>query len=124
MLLAERTFTSYDVCKYARVTYRQLDYWTRCGRITPMTVKQHTSRLMDTGSGVWRRWTYEDIFIVAVIGRLRDAHVDFPVIDNIIVSIRDAPERDYVEALTNNDAIGLTLNLRLIRNELDKAIAS
>lgn len=106
----ERMFTSFDVCRLASVTYRQLDYWTRTGRINPTAY--------NVGSGYHRQWTFDEIFVVRVIGRLREAHIDFPIIDSVIATLREVPGIARIEAHTADPAIDININVTQIRNEL------
>lgn len=62
-MIATRTFTSYEVCELAGITYRQLDYWCRIGLIGPSSRMAH-------GSGSRRRYTAHDVCVVAVVGKL------------------------------------------------------
>lgn len=123
MIVTDRSFTSHDVCRFARVTYRQLDYWTRTGRVTPGH-DDSSSRFLDTGSGVYRRWSFEDLFIVSVIGRLREAHIDFPIIDSIIATLREIPGIARIEAHTADTAIDISVDVALIRDDLETAFKS
>lgn len=51
-----------EVCRRAGVSYRQLDYWIRCGILTPAREAR--------GSGSARRFTATDLLAVWVAGRL------------------------------------------------------
>jgi hypothetical protein len=57
------TYSSDDVCRLVSCTYRQLDWWTRSGVIEPAVPAQ--------GSGTYRRWTAEQVRVVAAITVLR-----------------------------------------------------
>lgn len=57
------TFSSHEVCKLAGITWRQLDYWTRTGVLTP-------SWRGVRGSGGKRRWTDADVYQARVVGLL------------------------------------------------------
>lgn len=50
------TYSSAEVCQLAGVTYRQLDYWTRCGLVEPF--------VQATGSGSRRRWSQVELLRV------------------------------------------------------------
>lgn len=54
-------FSSVVVCRMSGVTFRQLDYWTRIGLVTP-SVRQATS------SGHRRRWSLRDVMLVTALG--------------------------------------------------------
>lgn len=62
-LMARPVWTSVDVCRRARVTYRQLDYMVRTGILSPAGAV--------CGSGTQRRYTDLDLLGVAVAGHLR-----------------------------------------------------
>jgi hypothetical protein len=50
-------------------TYRQLDYWTRCGWL--LDDPEHTLGLNTLpGSGYWRKWTERDRRVAALMMRL------------------------------------------------------
>ena len=55
-----RSYSSPEVCKATRATYRQLDYWERTGLIKP-SVREAS------GSGTQRRYSDEDVKRVRVI---------------------------------------------------------
>lgn len=61
-------FRSPVVCRIAGVSYRQLDYWTRTGLITPSV---HDA----VGSGSARLWSRDDIVRLRVISAFLDAGV-------------------------------------------------
>src|SRR3712207_4088954 len=56
------------VCKIVGISYRQLDYWTTTGLVTP-TVRDAE------GSGTQRLYAFEDIVQLKVIKKLLDAGV-------------------------------------------------
>jgi hypothetical protein len=49
------------------VTYRQADYWCRNGVLGPELARP-------TGSGTYRRWTAEDVLVLAAVARVADAN--------------------------------------------------
>lgn len=57
-------FTSDEVCDLTGVTYRQLDCWTTAGVITPTVPAR--------GSGSRRRFTEDDVLLVALAARLAE----------------------------------------------------
>lgn len=61
-LLERPVLSSVEVCRRAGVSYRQLDYWIRCGVLTP-SYSAH-------GSGTQRRFSEADALAVWVAGRL------------------------------------------------------
>ncbi len=54
--------SSYEVCRQAGITYRQLDYWYRTGILTPAR--------QGHGSGNAHRWSEADLVRVRVIKHL------------------------------------------------------
>lgn len=55
-------FNSYDVCRMAGITYRQLDYWVRTNLLAPS--------VPSAGSGTGRRWTGDDVRRAKIVGLL------------------------------------------------------
>lgn len=62
MMLAVELLSSMELLDGTGITYRQLDYWTRCGAIRPQ-VEAH-------GSGTWRGWLESDRARLIRIARL------------------------------------------------------
>lgn len=63
MTVTPPLLSSYDVCRAAGITFRQLDYWVRTGLLTP-------SVRNPGGSGCPRRWSEADVYRARVIGLL------------------------------------------------------
>lgn len=61
-----RSYSSPEVCKATRATYRQLDYWERTGLVTP-SIREAS------GSGSQRRYSEEDLERVLAIVKLLGA---------------------------------------------------
>jgi DNA-binding transcriptional MerR regulator len=70
------------VCKIVGVTYRQLDYWTTTGLVTPSV------RDAD-GSGSQRLYGFDDILQLRIISRLLDAGVSLQRIRKAIEFVRE-----------------------------------
>ncbi|HVM40616.1 MAG TPA: MerR family transcriptional regulator [Acidimicrobiia bacterium] len=64
----EPGFRGPEVCKIAGISYRQLDYWTRTGLISPSIAEAR-------GSGTQRLYSYRDLVEVKVIKSLLDGGV-------------------------------------------------
>jgi DNA-binding transcriptional MerR regulator len=62
----EEGFRGPQVCKIVGITYRQLDYWTRTGLVTPSLQEA-------TGSGSQRLYSFNDLLQLKVIKSLTDA---------------------------------------------------
>ena len=61
--MAAAGFSSSEVCAMAGVTYRQLDYWTRLGLVSPSITPA-------AGYGSQRRWSTADLAAVTRIGEI------------------------------------------------------
>ncbi|MGC8498869.1 MAG: MerR family transcriptional regulator [Acidimicrobiales bacterium] len=100
------------VCRLTGVTYRQLDYWSRTGLITPSIQEAR-------GSGTKRSYSYEDVLEVKVIKSLLDAGVSLTRARQAVACLRDAlgadlksaslvlSERGSVLARTDGDLVDL-----------------
>jgi DNA-binding transcriptional MerR regulator len=69
-------------CTAAGITYRQLDYWTTTGLVTP-------SVRAAEGSGSQRLYAFEDIVLLKVIKRLLDTGVSLQRIRTAIEFVRE-----------------------------------
>lgn len=78
----EALFSTPDVCRLARVSFRQLDYWSRVGVITPEQAAK--------GSGSARRFTGAQARDVAMIGRLRELGVSLDAIEETLSAFATA----------------------------------
>jgi hypothetical protein len=65
--LAPPLLSSYETAALADISYRQLDYWCRCGVIVPVQDAR--------GSGTRRRFTPSQVRALSVCGRLAELHV-------------------------------------------------
>lgn len=66
---ARLAFTSSEACSAAGVSYRQLDYWTRCGAIAPSITPA-------AGCGSRCEWSIDDVARLARIAALRRRAID------------------------------------------------
>lgn len=57
---SQTTFTSKQAAQLTGITYRQLDYWTRQGYITPIVEAD--------GPGSRRRWSLEQVERLCIVG--------------------------------------------------------
>lgn len=64
------------------ITYRQLDYWTRCGYITA---------LHDGGAGNYRAWANSELAVAALIARLRGAGLELPAAASVARTATEHP---------------------------------
>ena len=58
-----RSWSSTELCAAAHISYRQLDYWTRTGAVTPSLDE-------GDGSGTRRGWSTLDVARVAAIAEV------------------------------------------------------
>lgn len=65
------TFSTTEVVTLAGASYRQLDYWSRCGVFDVLPEFVATP-----GSGVPRRWTPEHVQALTVCSRIADSFTD------------------------------------------------
>lgn len=70
------------VCKVVGISYRQLDYWTTTGLITPSVRDAE-------GSGSQRLYAFEDIVQLKVVKRLLDAGISLQQIRKALEWVRD-----------------------------------
>lgn len=75
-------FRGPDVCKIVGITYRQLDYWTRTGLLTPSIAQAR-------GSGTQRLYSYRDLVEVKVIKSLLDGGISLRRARRAIEYLRD-----------------------------------
>ncbi|CAN5431352.1 hypothetical protein BH23ACT7_BH23ACT7_26990 [soil metagenome] len=70
------------VCKIVGISYRQLDYWTTTGLVTPSIRDAE-------GSGSQRLYGFEDIVMLKVVKNLLDAGVSLQRIRSAIEFVRE-----------------------------------
>lgn len=68
-----RLFTTKEACEVAGITERQADHWVRIGQVLA------PSSTPWTGSGIHRRWTVEEVRVLAILGVLAAAHAPMTV---------------------------------------------
>jgi DNA-binding transcriptional MerR regulator len=84
----EQGFRAPEALKIAGVTYRQLDYWTRTGLITPSIKDAH-------GSGSQRLYSFQDLATLKVIRRLLDAGVSLQRIRKAVEHLNTMQKRPH-----------------------------
>ena len=62
----QQGYTGPEVCKITGISYRQLDHWTSTGLI-------NASIRNIKGSGFHRLYSFNDIVLVKLVNKLRDA---------------------------------------------------
>lgn len=73
-------FSSAEACNLADISYRQLDYWCRIGTVQSATPAK--------GSGTRRRWTRQQVLVLAVLG-LVGGHVRVSLLDELAALLYD-----------------------------------
>lgn len=79
-LTNRQTYSSSEACALADITYRQLDYWCRIGALVP-------SAAAAKGSGSRRRFTRQDVLVLAVLA-LVGAHLRISMLDEVGAVLR------------------------------------
>ena len=57
-------YTSEEVCRLARITYRKMDYWVRQGLVKPTQAAR--------GTGSARRWSPMEVVQLRVMGAFKE----------------------------------------------------
>ena len=83
-------------CKAAGITYRQLDYWARTGRVEP-------SVRSATGSGSQRLYGFRDILVLKVVKRLLDTGVSLQQIRVAVDAMRARGADDLAQITLMSD---------------------
>lgn len=77
-------FTTVQVCRMAGCSYRQLDYWVRCGAIRPDAEAR--------GSGSQRGFTARQVEIVGVMAQLAGLGVPVRMLGEVAGALAELPE--------------------------------
>lgn len=72
--------STYEIAARAGLTYREVDYWTRCGVLVPEMVAH--------GSGTQRRYTDEESLVALVLRELRTLGAGLPVLAEVAGQLR------------------------------------
>ena len=83
-------------CGAAGITYRQLDYWARTGRV-------EASIRPATGSGTQRLYSFRDILVLKVVKRLLDTGVSLQQIRTAVQHLRDRGVDDLAQLTLMSD---------------------
>src|SRR5918994_6874500 len=89
-----------QTCKVVGITYRQLDYWTRTGLVTPSVQEA-------TGSGSQRLYPFNDLLQLKVIKSLTDAGASLQKVRQAIDYVRDNLEADWSKVTIVTDGSGV-----------------
>ncbi len=85
---AEMGYRGPQACKIVGVTYRQLDYWTRTGLVTP-------SLQPAQGSGTQRLYSFNDLLQLKVIKSLIDAGASLQRVRQALDYVRNELRGDW-----------------------------
>lgn len=100
MTSRETGFRGPQACKIVGVTYRQLDYWTRTGLITP-------SLQPAQGSGTQREYSFNDLLQLKVIKSLIEAGASLQKVRSAIDYLRDHVDQDWSKVTIVADGSGV-----------------
>jgi DNA-binding transcriptional MerR regulator len=89
-----------QTCKIVGITYRQLDYWTRTGLVTPSLQEAQ-------GSGTQRLYSFNDLLQLKVVKGLTDAGASLQKVRQAIDYVRDHLADDWSEVTIVTDGGGV-----------------
>ncbi len=89
-----------QACKIVGISYRQLDYWTRTGLVTPSINDAH-------GSGTQRVYSFNDLLQLKVIKSLLEAGASLQKIRQAIDYVRTSLAGDWSEVTLVTDGEGV-----------------
>jgi len=84
----EQGFRAPEAKRIAGISYRQLDYWTRTGLVTPSIKDAH-------GSGSQRLYSFQDLATLRVIKRLLDTGVSLQKVRTAVAHLRSMDRRPH-----------------------------
>lgn len=96
----EQGYRGPHACKIVGITYRQLDYWTRTGLVTPSV---HAA----TGSGSQRLYSFNDLLQLKVVKQLVDAGASLQKVRQAIDYVRTDLDDDWSRATIVTDGAGV-----------------
>jgi DNA-binding transcriptional MerR regulator len=88
------------VCNIVGISYRQLDYWTRTGLVTPSVAEAK-------GSGSQRLYSFGDLLQLKVIKNLTDAGASLQKVRQAIDYVGNHLEGDWTKATIVTDGSGV-----------------
>jgi len=83
-------YTSAEACNAAGISYRQLDYWTRSGYVTP------EGGQATPGSGARRRWSRQHVAVLAVLAHV-SGMVAISRLAQLAAILHDLPLRHWAD---------------------------
>ena len=97
---AEVGYRGPQACKIVDITYRQLDYWTRTGLVSP-------SIQPAKGSGTQRLYSFNDLLQLKVIRGLTDAGASLQKVRQAIDYVRENLDDDWSKVTIVADGSGV-----------------
>ena len=98
--MTEAGYRGPQTCKIVGITYRQLDYWTRTGLVTPSLQEAQ-------GSGTQRLYSFNDLLQLKVIKSLSDTGASLQKIRQAIDYLRDKVSDDWTTVTVVTDGGGV-----------------
>lgn len=92
------TYRSIEVCRIAGISYRQLDYWTRCGVLLPP--------MAANGSGTQRAYSELELNVACVCAQLAKVGAGIAVMAEVSCTLRFMWEMEEVHGLAYVDPAG------------------
>ncbi len=100
MAIEEPGYRGPQTCKIVGITYRQLDYWTRTGLITPTLQPAQ-------GSGTQRLYSFNDLLQLKLIKGLIEAGASLQKVRSAIEYVRNHVEDDWSKVTIVADGSGV-----------------
>ena len=98
--MTEAGYRGPQTCKIVGITYRQLDYWTRTGLVTPSLQEAQ-------GSGTQRLYSFNDLLQLKVIKGLSDTGASLQKIRQAIEYVRNHVDDDWSKVTIVTDGGGV-----------------
>ncbi len=89
--MVDTGFSGTKTASIVGITYRQLDYWTRTGLVSP-------SLTSAAGSGSRREYSYRDLLELRVIKNLLDAGIKLEAVREVFSYLREHVTSDIASA--------------------------
>jgi DNA-binding transcriptional MerR regulator len=86
--MSEQGYRAPEAKRIAGITYRQLDYWTRTGLVTPSINDAH-------GSGSQRLYSFQDLATLRVIKKLLDTGVSLQRVRKAVEHLQGMNRRPH-----------------------------
>jgi DNA-binding transcriptional MerR regulator len=88
VVMTEEGFRAPEAKRIAGISYRQLDYWTRTGLVTPSVKDAH-------GSGTQRLYSFQDLATLRVIKGLLDTGISLQRVRTAVEHLRSMKRPPY-----------------------------